>query len=77
MTKSCIYCKEQIDDSSVIDFCKRCGIGVWGEPMLKAIIESMEKARDKGDLFQGSVTDPNVKTTGRNSMINSNQPRRL
>lgn len=69
MAKHCIYCKEQIDEDSVIDFCRRCGIGVWGEPMLNAIIKSMENAREKGDLFQGSVTDPNVRTTGRNSTI--------
>ncbi len=57
MTKSCIYCKTAIDDSSVIDFCQRCGIGVWGEKMFKAIVDGMEKARDSGDLNQGSVSE--------------------
>lgn len=57
MTKKCIYCKNEIPDESVIDFCNRCGIGVWGEKMFNAIVASMEKSRDKGDLFQGSITD--------------------
>ena len=58
MAKKCIYCKTEVDDSSVIDFCRRCGIGVWGEKMFNAIVKSMEDARSTGDLFQGSVTDP-------------------
>lgn len=57
MAKHCIYCKNGIEDMSVIDVCQRCGIGVWGEKMFKTIVESMEKSRDSGDLFQGSVTD--------------------
>jgi len=55
--KKCIYCKCPIDDESVVDVCKRCGIGVWGEKMFKTIVCNMEEARDKGDLHQGSVTD--------------------
>ena len=55
MAKHCIYCKASIEDMSVIDVCHRCGVGVWGEKMFKAIVESMEKSRDSGDLFQGSV----------------------
>lgn len=55
MSKRCIYCKTSIDDDSVIDFCQRCGVGVWGEKMFKAIVESMEKSKDAGDLYQGSV----------------------
>ena len=57
MAKKCIYCKEEIPQDSVIDFCRRCGVGVWGEKMFQAIVDSMEKSRSNGDLFQGSVTD--------------------
>jgi hypothetical protein len=32
---------------SVIDFCSRCGVGVWGEKMFQAILKNMEQARDK------------------------------
>ncbi len=63
MPKKCIYCKTAIDDSSVIDFCERCGVGVWGEKMFRAIVDSMEKARDSGDLNQGSVGDSTPPST--------------
>jgi len=56
MTKKCIYCKKELDDSSVIDVCERCGIGVWGEKMFKAIVKNMENSLAAGDLFQGSIT---------------------
>lgn len=56
MPKHCIYCKTEINEASVLDVCDRCGIGVWGEKMFNAIRANMEKARDVGDLFQGSVT---------------------
>ena len=62
MVKSCIYCKAIIDDNSVLDVCRRCGIGVWGEKMLNAIIANMENAREVGDLYQGSINaDPQEK----------------
>lgn len=61
MTKKCIYCKNGIDDNSVIDFCERCGVGVWGEKMFQAIKASMEKSRDDGNLYQGSITDTKLK----------------
>ncbi len=63
MVKKCIYCKNDVPEESVIDFCERCGIGVWGEKMFRAIVQSMEKSRDAGDLFQGSVSNPTVTRT--------------
>ena len=50
MPKKCIYCSKEVDDSSVIDFCERCGIGVWGEKMFNAILKNMENAQEKGDI---------------------------
>ncbi len=66
MAKKCIYCKEEIPDESVVDFCHRCGKRVWGEKMFNAIIQNMEEARKKGDLvstnmpetFSEPVSDP-------------------
>jgi len=50
MSKKCIYCKKEVNDESVIDFCEKCGIGVWGEKMFNAIVKNMEDAQDKGDI---------------------------
>ena len=55
MAKRCVYCKSEISNDSVIDVCKKCGVGVWGEKMFQAIKDNMSNAREKGDLFQGSV----------------------
>jgi hypothetical protein len=54
MAKKCIYCKAEIPEESVIDFCSRCGVGVWGEKMFQAILKNMEQARDKGDLYNNN-----------------------
>jgi len=48
--KKCIYCGSAVEDNCVIDFCKRCGVRVWGEKMFNAIVENMENARKNGDL---------------------------
>ena len=56
MAKNCIYCKAEIEQDSVIDFCRRCGVGVWGEKMFNAIVEGMEKSKAAGNLYQGSVS---------------------
>ena len=50
MVKKCVYCGVEISDESVIDFCERCGKGVWGEKMFKTILKNMEDARRNGDL---------------------------
>ena len=50
MAKKCIYCGKEVNEDSVIDFCERCGVGVWGEKMFNTIVKNMEAAREKGDL---------------------------
>lgn len=71
MPKKCIYCKSEIDSESVVDVCRRCGIGVWGEKMFNTIVASMENARETGNLFQGSVTDSNVSNRGQSNFRKS------
>lgn len=55
MSKKCIYCKVEVPDESVIDFCSRCGIGVWGEKMFNAIVKNMEDAKSRGDLVSTNI----------------------
>lgn len=50
MSKKCIYCGAEISDNSVIDFCERCGVKVWGKKMFDTIVQNMERARENGDL---------------------------
>ena len=57
MTNNCIYCKKELSENSVVDVCNSCGHKVWGEKMFQAIQENMKKAKDVGDLYQGSVSD--------------------
>lgn len=57
MVKKCIYCGSDVADESVIDFCERCGKGVWGEKMFNAIVQNMENARNNEDLCSSSL-DP-------------------
>jgi len=57
MSKKCIYCKCDVSDDSVIDFCERCGKGVWGDKMFNAIVENMENARANDDLCSSNL-DP-------------------
>lgn len=57
MVKKCVYCGNEISDDRCVDVCDKCGHGVWGLRMFKAIKESTQEANDKGDLFQGSVID--------------------
>jgi len=55
--KKCLYCKTEIPEESVIDFCESCGIKVFGDVLFKDIIKNMEQAKDKGDLYQGFVSE--------------------
>lgn len=48
--KKCIYCGCEIDEESVIDFCERCGISVWGKKMFEAIKDNMTRERENGNL---------------------------
>jgi hypothetical protein len=57
MSKKCIYCHDKISDDSVIDFCERCGKGVWGEKMFNTIVQNMENARDNNDLCSSNMID--------------------
>ena len=61
MSKKCIYCKDLISDDCVVDFCERCGKGVWGEKMFRAIIENMERARDNHDLCNSNMLEMSKK----------------
>lgn len=50
MTKKCLYCKTELPDESVIDFCETCGKEVWGEKMFEAIVENMKNSKSNGDI---------------------------
>jgi len=64
MVKKCIYCGAEIPDSSVIDFCEKCGKNVWGERMFNAIVQNMEEAREKGDLCHHTIEEFPRETSG-------------
>ncbi len=57
MAKKCSFCKQIIPDDFAFEVCKKCGHQIWGEKMFNAIAENMRKAKDVGDLYQGSVTE--------------------
>jgi len=50
MSKKCLYCGKELNSDSVIDFCEKCGVGVWGQKMFDTIVQNMENARERGDL---------------------------
>ena len=54
MAKKCLYCSTELADSCVIDFCDRCGVGVFGQKMLSAIKSNMTNAHENGDLDFGT-----------------------
>ncbi len=57
MSSKCVYCKADLLDGRAVDVCDNCGVGIWGKKMFQTIVDNMDTARKKGDLFQGSVTD--------------------
>ena len=48
--KKCIYCSSQISEELAIEVCEKCGYGVWGPKMYKAIVQNMASAKEKGDI---------------------------
>ncbi len=58
MVRKCIYCGKEVSEDSVIDFCERCGIGVWGRKMFDTIVKNMEEARAKDDLVSTNTIGP-------------------
>ena len=56
MVKKCIYCGVELSEDFIVDFCRRCGTGVWGEKMFNTILKNMEDARDRGDLCHANNT---------------------
>lgn len=50
--KKCLYCGCELEEGKVIDFCEKCGVGVFGPKMYKTIVNNMSEAREKGDLYQ-------------------------
>lgn len=55
MAKKCIYCKSEISEDSVIDFCERCGVQSFGRKLFDTIIKNMETARENQDLCHSRV----------------------
>jgi hypothetical protein len=73
MTKKCIYCKGEVASESVIDFCERCGKGVWGEKMFRAIVDNMESAREKGDLCHTPAPAEKIEPQPENPSLEGHQ----
>jgi len=75
MTK-CMYCHTALENNVVVDVCRPCGLQVWGERMFNAILQNMNDAREKGDLYQGSVTQsvPEKQSFSQGKSLSSSSP---
>ena len=60
MANKCVYCRTEITDNRAMEICTPCGNQVWGSKMFQAIISNNNSARDRGDLYQGSVTSNKI-----------------
>ena len=49
--KKCMYCGVEVDENSVIDFCEKCGVNVFGRKMFDTIIQRMNDAKKNGDII--------------------------
>ncbi len=50
MVKKCLFCNTDVEETSVIDFCERCGVSHFGRKLFDVIKNNMEEARERGDL---------------------------
>lgn len=53
--KKCFYCKSELHQESLLDFCENCGKQIFGEKMFNAIVKNMDEAEKRGDLNQGGL----------------------
>ena len=49
--KKCIYCGAEIDETFVVDFCRKCGVNVFGKKMFDTIVQRMNDAKAEGDII--------------------------
>jgi uncharacterized UBP type Zn finger protein len=57
MSSKCIYCCSEISPDRTMQICDNCGIKVWGEKMFKAILNSTETEKEKGNMELGRVSE--------------------
>jgi hypothetical protein len=51
----CLYCQTDVSNESPVGVCKRCGVKVWGDKMFNAILDGMNKEKEKGNMELGRV----------------------
>jgi hypothetical protein len=53
----CVYCRCDVPSERTMQICDRCGIRVWGDKMFKAILQSTDCEREKGNMELGCVSE--------------------